>query len=75
MRQHSRIHVRLDLRMIVITDRNNGFCRLDSKIERRVNETCVLHFLLGLEQHRVNDILCVLGPLRSQQCKRQQLLL
>ena len=34
-----------------------------------------LHFLLALEQHRVKHILCVLCPLRSQQCKRQQPLL
>ena len=40
MRQHSRIHIGLGLRMIVTPARNNGFCRLDSKIEKRVNETC-----------------------------------
>ena len=29
-------------------------------------------FLVTPEQHRVKDIYCVLGLLRSQQCKRQQ---
>ena len=76
MRQHSRIHIGLGLRMIVTTARNNGFYRLDSRIERRVMRRVTaqisLHFALALQQHRVNDILCVLGPLRSQQCKRQQ---
>ena len=39
---------------------------------RRVTAQISLHFALALQQHRVNDILCVLGPVRSQQCKRQQ---
>ena len=34
---------------------------------RRVTVQTNLPFQLGLEQHRVKDILCVLGPLRSQQ--------
>ena len=71
MREHSRIHVRLDLHMIGLTSRNIGFCRLDSKTERqvmrRVTVQTNLPIQLGLEQHRVKDILCVLGPLRSQQ--------
>ena len=55
--------------MIVTTSLNNGLCRLDSKIQKRVNEACGdrhrVHFLLAFEEHCDHDILasgCTLKP-------------
>ena len=55
--------------MIVTIGLNNGLCRLDSKIQTRVNEACggrhSVHFLLALEEHCDHDILasgCTLKP-------------
>ena len=48
---------------------------LDSEEKRRVTVASSLHLLLTPEQHRVEDILCVLGLLGIPQYKRQQFLL
>ena len=46
--------------MIVTIGRNNGLCRLDSKIQKRVNEACggrhSVHFLLALEHGDVRRV-------------------
>ena len=60
--------------MIVTTGRNNGLCRLDSKIQKQVNEVVAVDTAFTSCLHLKSIVIMTssrLDALRSQQCKRQ----